>query len=118
MIRRYEEIDELEDPDPQTDGLMPLALELYEYYQKVLEEKGYSIKFIAARGPLVTAAHIRGLTKFIADLKLSPQWMHKLVDKTTKLCIRWLKAQLELIKDSIGILVLDDIPGLLSQNLF
>ncbi|MBC7092356.1 MAG: uroporphyrinogen decarboxylase, partial [Nitrososphaeria archaeon] len=32
--------------------------------------------------------------------------------------IRWLKAQLELIKDSIGIFVLDDIPGLLSPKLF
>ncbi len=57
IIRKCEEIDELEDPDPQTDGLMPLVLELYEYYQKVLEEKGYSIKFVAARGSLVIALH-------------------------------------------------------------
>jgi len=118
IIRRYEEVDELEDPDPQTDGLMPLVLELYSYYQRVLEERGYSIKFVAARGPLVTAAHLRGLSKFIADLRISPQWMRKLVDKTTKLCIRWLKAQLEIIKDPVGIFVLDDIPGLLSPKLF
>jgi uroporphyrinogen decarboxylase len=118
IIKKIEEIDELEDPNPQTDGLMPLALELYEYYQKILESKGYTIKFVASRGPLVTAAHLRGLSRFIADLKLNPEWMHKLIEKTTKLCIKWLKAQLEIINDPIGIFVLDDIPGLLSPKLF
>ena len=118
IIRKCEEIDELEQPVPETDGLMPLALELYEHYQEVLQSQGHTIKFVAARGPLVTAAHLRGLSKFIADLRLNPKWMHKLVDKTTTLCITWLKAQLEVIDDPLGIFVLDDIPGLLSPNLF
>ena len=118
IIKRYEDIDELEDPDPQTDGLMPLVLELYEYFQKVLEERGYSIKFVASRGPLVTAAHLRGLSKFIADLRLNPAWMHKLIDKTTQLCIRWLRAQLDVIREPVGVFVLDDVPGMLSPKLF
>ncbi len=118
IINRLEEIDELEDPDPQTDGLMPLALEMYSYYQNILKNKGYSINFVAARGPLITAAHLRRLSKFIADLRLNPDWMHKLIDKTTKLCIEWLKAQLEIIENPLGVFILDDVPGLLSPKLF
>jgi uroporphyrinogen decarboxylase len=38
------------------------------------------------------------------------------VEKTTDLCIRWLAAQLERMDDPIGVLVLDDIVGLIGPD--
>ncbi|MFH1614246.1 MAG: uroporphyrinogen decarboxylase family protein [Planctomycetota bacterium] len=97
-------------PNPETDGLMPLILKNYEQYYDVLPIKP---QIAAARGPLATASHLMGTTEFLMATQCVPDQTQKLLEKTTDMCINWLKAQLNRMPDAKAILVLDDIVGLL-----
>ncbi|MCX7950232.1 MAG: hypothetical protein N2509_08995, partial [Treponemataceae bacterium] len=110
------EVDRLKVPDPNEDGLMPFVLNLYRYAEKELAARGKAIKMVAARGPLALAAHLRGTTELMLDLKLSPEETKKLLEITTATVIRWLKAQIENLSAVEGIMVLDDIVGFLSPE--
>jgi len=103
-------------PDPKTDGLMPVVLNLYEYIEKNVKNIGESIKIVAARGPLTTAAHLMGLTEFLVSLKIYPEAVHMLLKMTTTLAKNWLEAQAEVLSEVQGILVLDDVVGFLSKE--
>ena len=53
------------------------------------------------------------------DLVENPEGVHQLLTFTTKVVIDWLKAQAEVIGNSVeGMLVLDDIPGMLSPRMY
>jgi len=107
---------DLKIPHPENDGLMPFVLHLQKRAQQRIELLGYSIRIVAARGPLALATHLRGVTEFLMDIVLEPEESHKLLDLCTETVIRWLQAQAENLPDVQGILVLDDIPGLLSPT--
>lgn len=115
-LRSIDEVETLVPPDPERDGLMPLILWWYRKVQNVLREKGMCIRMVAARGPLVTAAHVRGLTEFLLDLKTEPEKAKKLLDITTETVIAWLKAQIQAVPTCEGIMVLDDVVGFLSRK--
>ena len=117
MLARLEDIDRLSPVNVGADGLMAPALHRYRQMKGRIREAGYTIPVVAARGPLCTAAFLRGLTEFMTDLVDSPSEVKRLLDYTTELAIAWLKAQAEEIGDSVeGILVLDDLPGFLSRR--
>ena len=105
---------ELSVPYPENHGLMPLVLHLQKRAQAEIQPLGYSIRIVAARGPLALATHLRGVTEFLTDIKIEPEESHRLLDLCTETVIRWLQAQAESLPDVAGILVNDDIPGLLS----
>lgn len=109
---------ELKCPDFDHDGLMPFALELYAYLQEKVGERGFKTSFVAGRGPLTIASYVRGLTNLLSDMYLAPASVHKILEVTTETSVIWLKAQLKLIKGPLGILLLDDIPGLISPKQF
>lgn len=100
-------------PDPEADGLMPVILRRYEGLRATLAARGLAPRIAAARGPLTIAAHLHGLTEFLLATQLEPEACHALLEKTTALCIAWLEAQLRRMEDPIGVLVLDDVIGLL-----
>lgn len=108
------EVPRLKVPIPTEDGLMPFVLNLYRYIEKSLKGQGNHIKMVAARGPLAIAAHLRGITEFLMDLKLHPAETKRLLEITTQTVIRWLQAQIEILSEVEGIMVLDDIVGFLS----
>lgn len=103
-------------PDPERDGLMPAVLRHYERMNPILEAKGMSPRMAAARGPLATASHLTGVTELLMATQLEPEACFTLLEKTTELCIRWLQCQLERMEDPIGIIVLDDIVGLIGPE--
>jgi uroporphyrinogen decarboxylase len=103
-------------PDPETDGLMPLILRHYECTKKPLRELGQSPRVAAARGPLATAAHLLGVTEFLLAIKLEPEDCLRLLEKTTDLCIAWLRAQLQRMEEPIGVLLLDDLIGMMGPK--
>ncbi len=103
-------------PDPETDGLMPAALRQYERLAPELTLRGIAPRMAAARGPLAVASHLLGLTEFLMATKLDRENCLALLDRTTDLCIAWLSAQLARMKEPIGILVLDDVVGLINPN--
>jgi uroporphyrinogen decarboxylase len=117
MLFRLEDLDQLAEVDPQTDGLMPVALREYRSQKDRIFKAGYTMPVVAGRGPLALAVFFRGLTPFMMDITDNPAGVHKLLTHTTNTVIQWLKAQAEAVGDSVeGILVLDDIVGFLSRK--
>ncbi len=112
----FQMVEQLKVPDPRCDGLMPVLLYWYRHAQPRIEDAGYMVKIVAARGPLATATHLFGVTDFLLNLKLQPELTHRLLEKTTRLAIDWLQAQAEVLHSPGGILLLDDIVGFLSPK--
>jgi uroporphyrinogen decarboxylase len=103
-------------PDPETDGLMPVALRQYERMKPKLSAEGMAPRMAAARGPLAVASHLLGVTEFLMATQLDSERSLLLLEKTTALCIEWLDAQLKRMEDPVGVLVLDDIVGMLGPE--
>lgn len=100
-------------PRPEVDGLMPVILHHYERMQGPLSGLGLAPRMAAARGPLAVAAHLHGMTEFLMATKLDAENCHRLLDRTTDLCVEWLRAQLQRMEEPIAVLVLDDLVGML-----
>jgi uroporphyrinogen-III decarboxylase len=114
---RAEDVDRLPPADLQRDGFAALILRRYRTQKQRVFDAGYIIPAVAARGPLCTAAFARGLNDFLMDLTEHPAAVQKLLALTTELTVNWLRAQADAIGETVeGILVLDDIVGLLSRK--
>lgn len=119
IVTSADDIDQLlkiKQPNPKTDGLMPVILNWYKYIEKKVKKLDESIKIVAARGPLTIASYMMGLTEFLVALKVYPDETHKLLKMTTALTKNWLQAQAEVLSEVEGILVLDDVVGFLSDE--
>jgi uroporphyrinogen-III decarboxylase len=116
MLSGIEEFDRLAAPNPQTDGLMPLMLNLYRRLEPRINDAGHLIKIVAARGPLTVATHLMGVSNFLLGMKLEPTSTHRLLRMTTTLVRNWLEAQAAALREVEGILVLDDIAGFMSNK--
>lgn len=103
-------------PDVHEDGFMPLLLRLYEQMEARLHPEGLGIKMVAARGPMVTAGWITGITELMMGIVMHPKEVHKFLDKVTTTIIRWLHAQLDTLTEPEGIMLLDDVVGMVSVN--
>jgi uroporphyrinogen decarboxylase len=114
LIEDTAQIAHLSVPDPETDGLMPVALELQRWAEPILNEHGHYTKIVVARGPLAIAAELRGVTEFLIDIKTEPQAAKDLIDICATTTINWLRAQAENIPSVEGIQLHDDIVGMLS----
>lgn len=101
-------------PNPEVDGLMPAILRRYERAKRQLDAAGIGARMAACRGPLATASHLTGLTEFLMATQMTPDKCTALLEKTTELCIAWLGAQLKRMDKPVGVLVLDDVVGMLS----
>jgi len=108
----------VEPPDPQRHGLMPLVLQRYADAERRLLPEGMSVKMVAARGPLAIASWLLGTTELMIALKRQPEAISQLLDVLTATVVAWLQAQLDVLHAPEGILVLDDIVGMLSPKLF
>jgi uroporphyrinogen decarboxylase len=104
--------------DPQEHGFMPLALQLYRDKQQRLKAEGLGVRMVAARGPHAVAGWLLGVTEFMVALKREPEMAARALDVLTETVIRWLRAQIDAVDGVEGILLLDDIPGLLSPKIF
>jgi uroporphyrinogen decarboxylase len=109
---------DMEAPDPQQHGLMPLILQRYIDAEKRLLPEGETIKMVAARGPFAIAGWLLGITELLIALKKDPETIGRLLETLTTTVVRWLRAQLDVLHAPEGILVLDDIVGMLSPKLF
>lgn len=103
-------------PDVREDGFMPLALRLYEHMEARLQAEGLGIKMVASRGPMVTAGWLMGVGDLMMGLIMNPAEIHRFLDKITTTIIRWLHAQLDTLNAPEGILLLDDVVGMISVD--
>lgn len=109
-------LDELTVPDPGRDGLMPLSLSRIRSLRAPLADRGRKMRMVASRGPLNIAGFLMTIPEFCVAVKTDPDRIHRLLDKTTELVIRWLEAQAEAAGEIGGILVLDDLCGFFSRE--
>lgn len=106
----------VEPAHPYEDGLMPLVLRLYREMDTRLQADGLGIKMVCARGPLTTASWLVGISPLMEGLVLAPEPTARLLEMITTTLIRWLHAQLETLHRPEGILVLDDLVGMVSRK--
>jgi uroporphyrinogen-III decarboxylase len=104
----------VEPANPDEDGLMPLVLRRYEHTEARLRAEGLGIKMVAARGPLVTAGWLMGIDSLMTGVVTHPDEINHFLETLTTTIIRWLHAQLASLQDPEGILLLDDIVGMVS----
>ncbi len=116
MVTGIEELERLRPPNPLTDGWLPVILNQYRRLEPRVKDAGQVIKMVAARGPLTVATHLMGVTQFLLALKLNPAETHRLLRITTTLVRDWLAAQADALSEVAGILVLDDIAGMMSAR--
>ncbi len=105
---------EMDVPNPEADGLMPAILRRYETAGGALAKAQLSPRMAACRGPLAIASHLLGVTEFLMATQMEADKCLALLDKVTQLCINWLQCQLERMPGAIGVLVLDDVVGMMS----
>lgn len=102
--------------NPYEDGLMPFALRLYELMEERLHAEGLGIRMVAARGPMTVASWLVGAIPLLMELATHPDVVSSVLDTVTTTLIHWLHAQLDVLHDPQGILLLDDIVGMISKR--
>jgi len=117
-IRKPEEIDALEVPDPVKDGMGPLMLNRLRMNQSRIEQAGHRIRFSVSRGPLNIASYLMGTTEFMLAIMTHPVEVHRLVRKITDYLVAFHDHQAGMFPSIDGILVLDDIIGFISGEQF
>ena len=105
-------------PDPHTDGMMPLVLRRLANLEGGELPEPHRIRIVAARGPLALATHVLGTTPFLEATAAEPDAVEAALDIFTDTVIAFLRAQLDCLREPVGVLVLDDIPGMLSPRAF
>ena len=106
-------------PDPETDGLLPLVLRRVERLERGGElPEPHRIRFVAARGPMAVAAHVLGMLSLLEATALEPEATAAALELFADTAVAFLRAQLARLREPVGILLLDDIPGMLSPRGF
>ncbi|MEW6507125.1 MAG: uroporphyrinogen decarboxylase family protein [Bacteroidota bacterium] len=118
VIKSTDEIDNLIDPDPRTDGLLPFIINRLKIAQPKIEEAGHKIRFAVARGPLNIANYLMGTTEFLMAMISEPERADKLVRKITGFLKNWIELQRETFPSIDGIFLLDDIIGFIGEEEF
>ena len=118
VIKSAEDIDNLLQPNPKTDGLLPLMLNRLKIAQPKIEAAGHKIRFAVARGPLNIASYLMGSTEFLTTMMMMPDKAHALIRKITDYLKDWLGLQMETFPTIDGILMLDDIIGFMGEPEF
>ena len=116
-LHSLEDLDKISSYEIKSDGFAALTLHRIKMQKQGIIDLGHILPIVTARGPLCTAGFVRGTSNLMMDLIMNPDPVHQLLDLTTNLVIDWLKAQAEIIGDSVeGIFVLDDIVGFVGEE--
>jgi uroporphyrinogen-III decarboxylase len=107
---------DLKPANPEEDGLMPLVLRQYRAMDERLSAEGLGIRMVAARGPMTVASWLAGITPLLMDVALNPEGVSRILETVTTSIIRWLHAQLDVLRAPEGILLLDDVVGMVSKQ--
>lgn len=118
VIQSVDDIDSLEVPNPETDGLLPFMLNRLKLAQPAIEASGHKIRFAVARGPLNIASYLMGSTEFITTMMMQPDKAHLLMEKITAFLKHWFKLQMDTFPSIDGIFMLDDIIGFMGETEF
>src|SRR5512143_2159406 len=116
-LYRLEDIDEFPEYEVEADAFAALTLHRYKMALPRIRALGEVLPFVTASGPLCTAAFVRSTTNLMIELMEKPEECHRLIDLCTRVIIDWLKAQQQVLGDTVeGICILDDIVGFINED--
>ena len=118
VIGSADDIESLQPPNPEADGLLPFLLNRLRLAKPRIEDAGHKIRFAVARGPLNIASFLMGSTEFLTTMMMEPEKAEALVRKVTDFLKVWLHLQMETFPSIDGIFLLDDIVGFLGEDQF
>ena len=118
VIKSADDIDDLHQPNPATDGLLPFMLNRLKLARPEIEKAGHKIRFAVARGPLNIASYLMGSTEFLTMMMMQPDKADALMKKITTFLKDWLRLQRETFPTIDGIFLLDDIIGFMGETEF
>ncbi len=118
IFRQVEDVDHVVEPNPKTDGLLPLVLKRLKWAEPLMKEHGHAIRFSVSRGPLNIATFLMGTTEFLMAIKTDPDRMHKLLGVITRFLKNWHALQRETFPSIDGIMMLDDVVGFIGEEDF
>ena len=118
VIRDVAQVDDLVEPNPATDGLLPFMLNRLKSARPRLEDMGHKIRFSVSRGPLNIATFLMGTTEFLMALKTDPDRAHNLLRVITSFLKKWHALQRETFPSIDGMFLLDDIVGFIGGEDF
>ena len=118
IIRDVAAVDDLAEPNPATDGLLPFMLNRLVRARPRIEALGHKIRFSVSRGPLNVATFLMGTTEFLMALKTDPDQVHKLLRLITRFLKNWHALQRQTFPSIDGMFMLDDIVGFIGEEDF
>jgi len=104
--------------DPREDGLMPLVVRQYAVLDERLRAEGLGVRMVCARGPVTVASWLTGIPPLMEGLASDPDAVSRVLDAVTTTIIRWLQAQLDALHAPEGIMLLDDLVGMVSRRTY
>ena len=107
---------EIRPADPLSDGLMPLALRWMKVMAPRVKTEGLRMNVACARGPLAVGSWLCGITPLLEGFATEPELVYRFLESLTTTTIGWLQAQLDCMPDAEGILLLDDVVGMVSKR--
>ena len=116
MILSEDDVDTLEQPNVEIDGLLPFMLNRLTRNRSRIEKMGQKIRFSVSRGPLNIASFLMGTTEFLMMLGTNPERTHKLLRLINNYLMDWHARQRQAVDSIDGMLVLDDIVGFVSED--
>jgi len=117
-IYSIDDIQRISKPNAETDGLAPFILNRLLLNQQRIEDAGHNVYFSISRGPLNIASYLMGTTEFFMALITNPDEIHRLLDIINEYLIEWHDLQKQVFPSIDGMLVLDDIIGLIGEEEF
>jgi uroporphyrinogen-III decarboxylase len=118
VIHDYSEIDRLKKPNCRTDGLCPFVVKRLLHRQEMIEREGHAIRFAVSRGPMNIGSFLLGHSELLNGLRTHPRQIHKLLRMVTDFVVEWLQWQATLFPSIGGVMILDDIIGLVRDEEF
>jgi uroporphyrinogen decarboxylase len=106
----------VEPADPQSDGLMPLLLRWTEVMARRTQAEGLRMNVACARGPLAVGSWLAGMTPLLEGFAAAPELVAPFLETLTTTIIAWLQAQLDCLPEPEGIMLLDDVVGMVSRR--
>ena len=130
IIQEPSDIEKMQVPDPEKDGLMPKVLETIRYF---MANSDIPINFTDNHGPLTLAVQVVGYEKLFYWMMDYPKLIHKLMDLFADTVIMWVTAQKKLmghqlnycvgnqgipVPDDVGVWFSDDDAVIISADLY
>ena len=116
-LYHIEDVDNFPEYEVLNDAFMAMTLHRIKMQKQRIFDNGYILPIATSRGPLCTAGFVRSTTDFMIDLVENPEYAHKLISLCTNLIIDWLKAQADIMGNTVeSIFILDDIVGFINEE--